>query len=1535
LSKTNRTLNKEKRQTNASKMPNNIPNNTYKIKAKLNKISKRTANVIFGFATLWLIVMGMLHSAWFTSYLGRQGSRIAEKYIGYPIYFSKIDLNFFTKTVVVTGFQVLDEKDSNTLKAEKVTATLKSYNFKNLVIKDLIIVRPDWNIHVYKGDTSPAFEQILQKLVALKKDTVSNPFLIQNAKAIHGKFYYDNENYEPKGEHVTDFKHIHLEDFNVTGRNISTFRKQISFIVEHTDFIERNGFRVNDFEGIAQINPRTMHFTELKIKTPTSEFGLNLHFYYKNYKEFKDFINRVKMHGEIIPDATLDLSDLAYFAYPLYGMDGITHIEGKVIGTVADMHCEGIKIKGGKNFNIETDVYLKGLVDYKNTTFDINIKNFSITKDDLTDIILPQKWQFQIPKQLSKITDLSIQGTFNGMLNGFSAEATLNTNLGAIKANAQLNNEKIYAKADINNLQIDKILNTDKWLGAITSSLNIISDKTFHNNSINGTIHSVVFNGAPINDIDVDVNIDGKIIDGKVNANDKNISFALKGIANFEDTVAQFLYDIDLRNVDLQALKLIDDTASFVVSSKIRGRNTGVNLDNLLCDIVLQQTVLNGKSFDATLPRVTLFIGENRLSFISDLLWININGEFVLSKIPDLYRHLKKVYFDEKLPLAITPSILTTKSSSASAKWTNPAKHAQEAIASSAEMPVQNFTANIIINEADQLADVFLSGLEWSKRLDISISCNTKENKYKVHADLPYIAYKKIGYIGGQIDLFTIDSMMFVRTTADKLFFDDSMYMSQFLFQVNFTGNNTLNWGLHWLNNDELHGDTDFSFGDIQGSFSYKEKEKEWKLKMDSSGMRFYGRHWLFSPNSSIEGNPEKIVVNNFSLNNNYELISVSGVLSKDPFSKLEIDLSSINISYLDVIYDRFGMDLDGYISGKVELWDVYNNMDIVSDISIEKFYINKDNYGTIGLETRYDKSQGALLGQISIALSDKDIPLLTMEGAFYPKENNTLDFKGTAQHLPVNFLENYLSSFSSNISGNVSGILRLQGTLKNPQFYTDVVSKNFVMGIDILNTTYIFDSCRVVVSPTEISFPVGMFHEKTHGGRGHLRGKITHNNFKNIITDLHLSVTNTLVLDVPFLKTQAYSGTVFASGDCAINGTASESIKITVNGRTEKNSTVTFNTESAYENSSDFITFENKNVVEEIQPEYTYLFRKKPKDDSKTLLFIELNIDGTPDILVNMGIKNSVIKGNLSARGSGQMRFISTPDITQLFGIYTVQSGLFDLSMVNVIDKQFSLQNGSTISWTGPLKDANLNLNAVYTTRTSLSPILASTEFKNYANQKINVESILEMQGLLSNPNIGFDINLLTTNQQIKDVFSGYVNKENSDEMLKQTFSLLLFNSFMPVEMNSLGASTVASTATSFSSDLLLGQFNNFISKISKNVDFGVNYRQGNEINNSEVQLIMGLQFLDNRLTVEGSMGIDVDNSAGSASNPSGIVGDLNVEYKITDKISVKAFNRSDEKEITKSGVSYTQGVGVVYRRDFDSFKDLLVRKKEKKKKK
>jgi hypothetical protein len=57
--------------------------------------------------------------------------------------------------------------------------------------------------------------------------------------------------------------------------------------------------------------------------------------------------------------------------------------------------------------------------------------------------------------------------------------------------------------------------------------------------------------------------------------------------------------------------------------------------------------------------------------------------------------------------------------------------------------------------------------------------------------------------------------------------------------------------------------------------------------------------------------------------------------------------------------------------------------------------------------------------------------------------------------------------------------------------------------------------------------------------------------------------------------------------------------------------------------------------------------------------------------------------------------------------------------------------------------------------------------------------------------------------------------------------------------------------------------------------------------------------------------------------------MGDFEVEYRITDNVSVLAFNRSRDELIAMTA-PYKQGVGVSYREEFDSLKQLLARYRE-----
>jgi len=89
---------------------------------------------------------------------------------------------------------------------------------------------------------------------------------------------------------------------------------------------------------------------------------------------------------------------------------------------------------------------------------------------------------------------------------------------------------------------------------------------------------------------------------------------------------------------------------------------------------------------------------------------------------------------------------------------------------------------------------------------------------------------------------------------------------------------------------------------------------------------------------------------------------------------------------------------------------------------------------------------------------------------------------------------------------------------------------------------------------------------------------------------------------------------------------------------------------------------------------------------------------------------------------------------------------------------------------------------------------------------------------------------------------------------------------------------------------------------------------------------------LFNNRLSIDGNFGVANNNSASTtkSSNTSNLIGDVSVEYKLSEsgKYRVKGFNRSnDNTQITTSGGPFTQGVGIFYREEYESLSELYKR--------
>lgn len=281
------------------------------------------------------------------------------------------------------------------------------------------------------------------------------------------------------------------------------------------------------------------------------------------------------------------------------------------------------------------------------------------------------------------------------------------------------------------------------------------------------------------------------------------------------------------------------------------------------------------------------------------------------------------------------------------------------------------------------------------------------------------------------------------------------------------------------------------------------------------------------------------------------------------------------------------------------------------------------------------------------------------------------------------------------------------------------------------------------------------------------------------------------------------------------------------------------------------------------------------------------------------------------------------------MFGDIELQGGDYLFTLQNVINKRFQIEPGSRISFSGSPLNANIDLNAIY--KLTASPYNLSPESDPDENLKkrIPVECNLNLLGELKNPTIKPGIEMPTADPETRNLLENSTSTE--EELMKQFLSLLVINNFYSVTGYNLAnaAGVNSSFAGVTASELLSNQLSNWLSQINDDVDIGINYRPGDEVTSDEVEVALSTQLLDDRIRISGNVKGHTTPQSTGTTNPSAIAGDFNVEFRITDNISVKAFNRARD-ELVFQTAPYKQGVGISYKEDFNTFHDLLMRYKE-----
>ncbi|MCA1800373.1 MAG: translocation/assembly module TamB, partial [Actinobacteria bacterium] len=341
----------------------------------------------------------------------------------------------------------------------------------------------------------------------------------------------------------------------------------------------------------------------------------------------------------------------------------------------------------------------------------------------------------------------------------------------------------------------------------------------------------------------------------------------------------------------------------------------------------------------------------------------------------------------------------------------------------------------------------------------------------------------------------------------------------------------------------------------------------------------------------------------------------------------------------------------------------------------------------------------------------------IDISGSFSP-ENKEVDITALADRLPIDILNPLLSTFASGIKGYASGKITMSGQMSQPLIGGSLFVDQGSMRVDYLQTDYKFsDSIRFIASSILLNNIVAV---DDRGNSIIIDGEIRHKFFKEFGVDLSINATQAMVLNTKPKDNDMFYGTAFATGVIGIKSSES-GIAFDISARTDRN-TRFFVPLSSSESVGDysFITFTSSDqqlsdsvrnlLVEQIQPEGN--------------MSMNIDLEVTPDAEVQL-VLDSKAGDVMRGRGNGRLNISMTPKGGfSISGDYIISSGDYLFTLGNILNKRFSVTEGSRISWNGDIAEADIDIRAVYKLEASLYELLQIEELRN----RIPVECHLHM---------------------------------------------------------------------------------------------------------------------------------------------------------------------------------------------------------------
>jgi TamB, inner membrane protein subunit of TAM complex len=700
------------------------------------------------------------------------------------------------------------------------------------------------------------------------------------------------------------------------------------------------------------------------------------------------------------------------------------------------------------------------------------------------------------------------------------------------------------------------------------------------------------------------------------------------------------------------------------------------------------------------------------------------------------------------------------------------------------------------------------------------------------------------------------------------------------------------------------------------------------ELQFKRSKFRLLEQDWNINPNNLLTIAGNGLTSKDFTIANLDQLISADGIISSDSTQTMNFKAKDFKIETLSPL---IALNIKGIVNGDIDLSNAYRSVNLNSKLTVNDLTFDETLVGNLSGEARYDQDKKILNLDYNIERLNNNI--LTLQGTYDPrKKDNSLDMVANLNKSSLQILESFTKDIFSKLDGTASGKLKINGTLGHPLLVGEIDIKKGHATFDYLNTSLNFED-KISFEPDEIRTK-NLHITDDEGNKATLRGGVFYDGESSFNVSLNTDLQKFKIMNTLPKDNDLYYGTGYATGKLSLTGSF-DNLKVSTDLRTERGTKLYIPLDRAAEaGGKDDIEFVSVVMRQDSLAKVQTKTAKKAASSSNGIK-LDLNFDLTPDAYGEVQFDKQT--GDImKANGSGRINMkIDTKGDFAMTGGYQIERGDYTFTFLNIVNKKFNIQRGSSINWSGNPYDAVLDIKAIYTQNLSYlgSVIDTNSTGQQYKNQAeytrgYPVDVIFNLKNSLLNPTISYDVKLRDYPQVGKfntDVTAFENRLKTDDQSLSNQVTSILLLGQMISQTNSTayGANNILSNIVEFASN----QVSNAFSQIDPNLIVNVTLNPGNStqslINVSNLQV--GVTYtINDRFRITRSGGFT---NAANQANAQSLLGDWALEWLITPdgNMRLKTYNRNVQTSLTQGSTNtqtYTaSGVSFVYSKNFNYF--------------